>query len=129
MLFDTHAHMDDLAFDEDRQALLQLIQPRHFVRSHFPYWQEQREDIIITADANQGKLAFFFNPTPRDMVIPCDWARILGDDNWHLHRLHGNQSSTRETSYVSIPAQSGALFFASRQPLEIEPRNMWDWEA
>ena len=89
----------------------------------------KKETVIITADAKQGTLAYFFNPTPRDMVIPCDWARILGDDDWQLYRLHGDHSSTRETGYVSVPAQSGVLFFASRQSFDGEPCNMWDWQA
>ena len=113
----------------ERQALLRLIRPRGFVRSRFPYWQDKRDDIILTADAQQGKLAFFFNPTARDMVIPCDWTHILGDDEWYLRRLHGENTSARETSYVSVPAQSSVLFFASKQPLETEPTNLWDWQA
>ena len=111
-----------------RQALLRLIRPRGLVRSHFPYWQDRRDDVIITADAKQGKLAYFFNPTPRDMVIPCDWVHILGDDSWHLRQLHGGASDTRGTGYVAVPAQSGVLFFASRQPLACEPANLWDWQ-
>ena len=113
----------------DRQALLKLIRPRGIVRSRFPYWQEKRDDVIITADTDGGKLVFFFNPTPRDMVIPCDWIRILGDDNWHLLRLHGKASYARETAFVTVPAQSGALFFAARDPITHEPGNMWDWNV
>ena len=30
MLFDTHAHMDDRAFDEDRDALLAQLPEREF---------------------------------------------------------------------------------------------------
>ena len=112
----------------ERQALLQLIRPRDIERSRFPYWQDKREDIIMTAEAKQGKLAYFFNPTPRDLVIPCDWGHILGDDQWYLRKLHGENTSARETGYVAVPAQSGVLFFASRQPLDREPRNMWDWQ-
>lgn len=113
----------------ERQALLRLICPSGLVRSRFPYWQDKRDDVIITADAKQGKLAYFFNPTPRDMVIPCDWACILGDEDWQLHRLHGGDSTAHEISYASVPAQSGVLFFASRQPFEGNPRNLWDWQA
>ena len=111
----------------ERQNLLRLIRPRGLVRSRFPYWQDKRDDVIITADAEQGKLAYFFNPTPRDMIIPCDWAHILGDGSWHLRKLRGGESTTHETNYVEVPAQSGVLFFASKQALAREPINLWDW--
>jgi len=111
----------------DRRALLQLIRPRGVVNSVYPYWQEKRDEEIITADTAGGKLAYFFNPTGRDLTIPTDWAHILGDDNWQLLKLHGESMPANDIPYITVPAQSGALYFASREPLAEEPVNMWEW--
>lgn len=111
----------------DRRALLKLIKPNGIVSSRFPYWQEKREEEIITADASGGKLAFFFNPTGRDLVIPADWNHILGDSGWQLLRLHGESRPAADIPYVSVPAQSGVLYFASRDKLPAQPENLWVW--
>ena len=112
---------------EDRRRLLELIRPSYITRSNYPYWQEKRDEEIITADTKSGKLAYFFNPTPKSTTVPCDWKKLLGDTNWHLFRLHGTPAHAEKVPYVIIPAQSGVLFFASREELMEEPRNMWEW--
>lgn len=113
----------------ERRALLRLIRPRGVVKPAFPYWQENNPVEIITAQANRGRLAFFFNPTDSEVTLPCDWARLLGDADWRLRRLHGKDSiRAAQLSCVTIPARSGALYFASREPLPCEPQNMWDWD-
>ena len=111
----------------DRRALLELIRPSYITHSHYPYWHESRDEEIITADTKGGKLAYFFNPTPHDITVPCDWAHILGDTGWQLLRLHGVSLPADKVPYVTIPPQSGVLFFASRETLVEEPRNMWEW--
>ncbi|MBQ4088523.1 MAG: alpha-galactosidase [Clostridia bacterium] len=111
----------------DRRALLELICPRGVVKSAYPYWQEDRAEEIITADTTGGKLAYFFNPTSRDLTIPTDWAHILGDTDWQLLKLHGDSKPAHDIPCITVPAQSGVLFFASREKLAAEPRNMWEW--
>lgn len=111
----------------DRRALLKLIKPEGIVRPEFPYWQEEMDVKVITAKLRQGALAFFFNPTNRDITLACQWKRILGDDNWHLLRLHGDGAPASAIPCLTVPAQSGALFFASRAPLAHEPENLWNW--
>jgi len=112
---------------EDRRRLLDLIRPSYITHAKFPYWHEKRDEEIITADTKNGKLAYFFNPSPRDITVPCDWEKLLGDTNWHLFRLHGKSSPAKNIPCVTIPAQSGILFFASREELKTEPANMWEW--
>ena len=112
-----------------RRALLRLIKPEGIVRPEFPFWQEQRDEKIITAKLPQGALAFFFNPSNRDITLACDWDHILGDSDWHLLRLHGASAPASAIPCLTVPAQSGILFFASRSPLDREPENMWNWEG
>lgn len=111
----------------DRRKLLELIRPHYHVRNNYPYWSHARDEEIITADTESGKLAYFFNPTPKDITVPCDWEKILGDTEWQLFRLHGDSAPAEKIPFVTIPAQSGVLFFASREKLSSEPRNMWKW--
>lgn len=111
----------------ERRALLELIRPSGVVNSIYPYWQEKRDEEIITADTDGGKLAYFFNPTNRDVTVPADWTHVLGDDDWQLLKLHGESKAAAEIHYVTVPAQSGVLYFASREKLAHEPRNLWSW--
>lgn len=111
----------------ERRALLRLIKPEGIVCPEFPYWQEQQDVKIITAKLPQGALAFFFNPMNRDVTLGCDWEHILGDVNWHLLRLHGESAPASAIPCLTVPAQSGVLFFASRTPLPHEPENLWKW--
>ncbi len=112
---------------EDRRKLLELIRPSYITRAEFPYWHEKRDEEIITAETKNSKLAYFFNPSSRDITVPCDWNKILGDTDWNLFRLHGTSAPAANIPYVTIPAQSGILFFASREELNTEPTNMWEW--
>ena len=115
------------AIAPDRQRLLALIHPDGFVQPEYPYWPEDREEKVLAVKLAQGSLAYFFNPTGRDLTVPCDWKRLLGDDAWHLLRLHGESAPATQVPCVTVPAQSGVLFFASREPLEREPKNLWIW--
>jgi len=111
----------------DRQRLLGLIRPDDFVHPEYPFWAEAREEKVLVAKLRQGAVVYFFNPTGRDLTVPCDWDRLLGDHEWHLLRLHVGKATASQTPFAAIPAQSGTLFFASRKPFEREPENLWVW--
>lgn len=115
------------AIAQERRDLLRLIRPRDLVQPEYPDWQNDGDVKIVVNRTSQGAVVYFFNPTARDTTLACDWNRILGDGEWSLRRLHGESMQSARLACLTVPAQSGVLFFASKTPLDHEPRNLWDW--
>ena len=112
---------------QSRQALLKLIRPDKVADAQFPFWSQMREDVCIVNRLEQGTTVYLFNGTGREIVEAYDWKTLLGKDYGYLRKLHGDCVKAENVPFVRIPARSGVLFFASAQPIEKEPENIWVW--
>ena len=112
---------------EERKKLLKLITPHRFVNAEYPFWQEKRKEVCIIVRLEQGSLFYLFNPTHDEVVESYDWQSLLGEHGRYLFKLHGECCPAEKLPFVRIPPRSGVLFFASSQPIEKEPENLWKW--
>ena len=112
----------------DRRKLLKLIRPDGVVQPEFPQWEDDRPEILVVARTRKGSLVYLMNPTQMEITVPCDWTKWLGKGSWHLWQLHIGPSTAEKTPWVRLSPRSGVLFFASREVIEQEPENLWDWD-
>ena len=111
----------------DRLALLEFIRPEKLAEPVYPFWQENREHIVIVNKLEQGYTILIFNPAYHSVTECYDWKALLGKGSWHLHRMHGCTTPAETVSAVTVEPKSAVLFFASHTPLENEPENLWVW--
>lgn len=111
---------------DDRRQLLNFIRPNKLQNAEYPFWSEMREEICVIQRLQKRSLIYFFNETNRTIIKPYDWKALLGDGVKYLRKYHGECVPVEEIPFVTIPPRSGILYFATAEPLEADPANLWE---
>ena len=110
----------------ERQELLSFIRPRGIHNPEYPFWSEMREEVCLIQRLKTRQMIYFFNATDRPIIKQYDWNALLGDDARYLRRWKGESARTEDVSWVQIPPRSGVLYFATAEPMEEDPDNLWE---
>lgn len=110
----------------ERRELLSFIRPNKVQNPEYPFWSEMNDEECVVQRLENRSLVYFFNATDREIVKPYDWNELLREDEKYLFKLHGGSARREEVPYVSIPPRSGVLYFATKEPLTEEPKNVWE---
>lgn len=111
---------------EERRQLLNFIRPNKLHNPEYPFWSEMREEVCLIQRLEKRSLIYFFNPTDRQILKPYDWKKLLGANAKYLRKYHGGCDRVEDVPFVAIPPRSGVLYFASEEPIEAEPSNIWE---
>ena len=111
---------------EDRRRLLNFIRPDGLHNPEYPFWSDLRDELCLVQRLNTRTLVYFFNPTDRPVLKGCDWAALVGKQARYLRRYHGETAPIEQVPFVEIPPRSGVLYFATGEPLDADPANLWE---
>lgn len=113
----------------EQRRLLEFITPRQAVNPQYPYFDQNREEIVLYHELAEGNLLFFMNPTEKPLTVYCQFAEIFADANWYVRR-YGAAGCVRCDHYLEvIEPHDSALLFLTKEPQEEEPANLWQWRA
>ena len=110
---------------QDRRDLLNFIRPDAIHTPEYPQWSEMREETCVVQRLRNRTLVYFFNKTDRQIIRPCNWKELVGEDVEYLFKRHGGCNRVEEVPFVTIEPRSGVLYYGTREPMEKEPGNMW----
>lgn len=83
-------------------------------------------EICVIQRLQKHSLIYFFNETNRTIIKPYDWKALLGDGVKYLRKYHGECVPVEQVPFVTIPPRSGILYFATAEPLDADPANLWE---
>ncbi len=113
--------------DAERLKLLHFITPREKVNPILPFFADSREDIVLLHKLKQGNLLYVMNPTERPLTVVYHFQELFQEDEWFV-RAYGSGISEKRTWYAAtLNPHDSVLLFLTREPLDKEPRNLWEW--
>ncbi len=112
---------------EERRKLLRFLTPGEKVRPRFPLLEEERTELVLLHELEQGKLLYAMNPSGRPLTVAYEFGEFFEEPEWYVRRF-GEALSEKKSWYTTVlkPHES-LLLFLTREPLAEEPRNLWRW--
>lgn len=112
---------------EDRRELLRFIIPDGKVSPRLPYLGQDREDVVLLHELEQGNLLYVLNPTDRPLMVAYRFGDLFGEKEWYVRR-YGREETERSDLFTTVlQPHDSALLFLTKEPLEAEPGNLWKW--
>lgn len=110
---------------KDRLDLLDFIRPNGIHNPEYPFWSDMRDEAVLIQRLETRSMIYFFNRTDKVITESYDWKKLLGENVRYLRARGGESEKIEDVPFIRIPARSGVLYYATAEPMEKEPENLW----